>query len=115
VVLIPEAILLAAFLSVVLGRLSRRTPVPARSALPDLARYRARSRFALAAISLCVMIAVIVAVLAQARHSNVGKTPDPTWARTSSPSTKPTAVKVNGPPGQPTASQLRSIAFPQPS
>ena len=42
-----------------------------RLALRDLARYRARSGSALAAISLGVLIAVIIALAAAARYGNV--------------------------------------------
>ena len=71
VALIPAIILLAPFFLVGLGRLARHAPVAVRLALRDLARYRARSASALAAIGLGVMIAVIIATLAQARYSNV--------------------------------------------
>jgi putative ABC transport system permease protein len=71
VALMPAIILLAPFLLVGLGRLARFAPVAVRLALRDLARYRARSASALAAIGLGVMIAVIIATLAQARYSNV--------------------------------------------
>jgi putative ABC transport system permease protein len=71
VALIPAIILLAPFLLVGLGRLARHTPVAVRLALRDLARYRARSASALAAIGLGVMIAVMIATLAQARYSDI--------------------------------------------
>ena len=71
VALIPAIILLAPFLLVGLGRLAGHTPVAVRLALRDLARYRARSASALAAIGLGVMIAVIIATLAQARYSDI--------------------------------------------
>jgi putative ABC transport system permease protein len=54
-----------------LARLGRRTPVAVRLALRDLARYRARSGPALAAISLSVLIAAIVIVVTAARFGNV--------------------------------------------
>ncbi|HXY28259.1 MAG TPA: FtsX-like permease family protein [Acidimicrobiales bacterium] len=69
--LIPGVILLAPFFLTVLARLGRNTPIAVRLALRDLARYRARSGSALAAISLGVMIAVIIACLAAARYGNV--------------------------------------------
>ena len=50
-----------------LARLGRWTPVMVRIALRDLARYRARSGPALAAISLSVLIAAIVSVVGAAR------------------------------------------------
>ena len=71
VALIPAIVLLAPFFLVGLGRLARHAPVAVRLALRDLARYRARSASALAAIGLGVMIAVIIATFAQARYSNI--------------------------------------------
>jgi putative ABC transport system permease protein len=64
VAIIPAIILLAPFLLVGLGRLAGHTPVAVRLALRDLARYRARSASALAAIGLGVMITVIIATFA---------------------------------------------------
>jgi putative ABC transport system permease protein len=46
-------------------------PVAIRLALRDLARYRARSGSALAAISFAVMLAALIAIVAGARFSNV--------------------------------------------
>ena len=71
VALIPAIILLAPFFLVGLGRLAGHTPVALRLALRDLARYRARSASSLAAIGLGVMIAVMIATLAQARYSDI--------------------------------------------
>jgi putative ABC transport system permease protein len=48
----------------------RRSPVAVRLALRDLARYRARSGPALAAISLSTLIAVIICVASAARFAN---------------------------------------------
>ena len=69
--LIPGVILLAPFCLSALARLGRRTPVAVRLALRDLARYRARSGSALAAISIGVLIAVIIVIVAAARYGNV--------------------------------------------
>jgi putative ABC transport system permease protein len=69
--LVPAIVLLAPSLLAGLGRLGKRMPVAIRIALRDLARYRARSASALAAVSLGVMIAVIVATLADARSNYV--------------------------------------------
>ncbi|HTS95943.1 MAG TPA: hypothetical protein VMI33_04940 [Streptosporangiaceae bacterium] len=71
VALIPAVILLAPFFLAALGRIARRTPVAVRIALRDLVRYRARSSSALAAVSIGVMIAVIIAVFAQVRYADV--------------------------------------------
>jgi putative ABC transport system permease protein len=71
VFLIPGLILLAPFFLTLTARLGRHAPIAARLALRDLARYRARSGSALAAISLGVLIAVIVVLAAAARYGNV--------------------------------------------
>jgi putative ABC transport system permease protein len=71
VALIVAVILLSPLCLAALGRLSRPAPISARLALRDLARYRARSGSALAAISLGVLIAVMVCVLAAQRYGNV--------------------------------------------
>jgi putative ABC transport system permease protein len=71
VLLIPGLILLAPFFLTLTARLGRRTPIATRLALRDLARYRARSGSALAAISLAVLIAVVVMLAAASRYGNV--------------------------------------------
>jgi len=71
IALIPGVILLSPFCLSVLARLGRRAPIAARLALRDLARYRARSGSALAAVSLGVLVAVIISVVAAARYGNV--------------------------------------------
>ncbi len=70
VILIVSVILLAPFFLSVLSWSSRRAPIAVRLALRDLARYRARSGPALAAISLGVLIAVIISVIAAGRYGN---------------------------------------------
>lgn len=70
VALIAAVILLAPFCLTVLARFGRRAPIAARLALRDLARYRARSGSALAAITLGILIAVLVCVLSAQRFSN---------------------------------------------
>jgi putative ABC transport system permease protein len=62
-------LLSAACLSVV-AAVGRRSPIAIRLALRDLARYRARSGPALAAISLSTLIAVIICVVAAARFGD---------------------------------------------
>jgi putative ABC transport system permease protein len=71
VLLIPGLILLAPFFLSLTARLARRMPIATRLALRDLARYRARSGSALAAISLGVLVAVIVMLAAASRYGNV--------------------------------------------
>ncbi len=62
-------LLSAACLSAV-AAIGRRSPIAIRLALRDLARYRARSGPALAAISLSTLIAVIICVVAAARFGD---------------------------------------------
>jgi putative ABC transport system permease protein len=71
VALVPGMILLAPFLLSLVARIARRAPIAPRLALRDLARYRARSGSALAAISLGVLLAVIVSLAAASRYGNV--------------------------------------------
>jgi putative ABC transport system permease protein len=71
VLLVPGLILLAPFFLSLTARVGRRTPIATRLALRDLARYRARSGSALAAISLAVLVAVIVMLAAASRYGNV--------------------------------------------
>ena len=63
-------ILLSPACLALLAAVGRRSPIAIRLALRDLARYRARSGPALAAISLSTLIAVIICVAAAARLSN---------------------------------------------
>jgi putative ABC transport system permease protein len=62
--------LLASACLAVLAAVGRRSPISVRLALRDLARYRARSGPALAAISLSTLIAAIICVVGAARFSN---------------------------------------------
>jgi putative ABC transport system permease protein len=102
VALIPAVILLAPFCLTLLARLGGRTPVAIRLALRDLARYRARSGSALAAASIGVMIAVIVAVLAQSRYADILDPAGPNlapnqllvWTNLGNPNTGPTTSQV---------------------
>jgi putative ABC transport system permease protein len=71
VALIAAVILLAPMCLTVLARLGRHAPIAPRLALRDLARYRARSGSALAAISLGVLIATLVCILSAQRFGNV--------------------------------------------
>ncbi len=64
-------LLLAPALLSVVAAAGRRSPIAIRLALRDLARYRARSGPALAAISLSTLIAVIICVASAARFGNV--------------------------------------------
>jgi putative ABC transport system permease protein len=64
-------VLLAPALLSVVAAAGKWSPVAIRLALRDLARYRARSGPALAAISLSTLIAVIICVASAARFANV--------------------------------------------
>jgi putative ABC transport system permease protein len=70
-VLTVAVVLVSPALLGVLARFARPAPVAVRLALRDLARYRARSGAALGAISLSLMIAVIICVVAAGRFGNV--------------------------------------------
>src|SRR6185437_7082296 len=82
----------------------RSTPIATRLALRDLARYRARSGSALAAISLAVLVAVIVVLAASARYSNVldyagpNLAPNQVWITTNTP--PPTGTIIHSPDGK---------------
>jgi len=89
----------------VLATLGRRTPVAVRLALRDLARYRARSGPALAAISISVLIAVIVIVITAARFDNALDYAGPNLT-SSQLIVYPTSAPTNVLPPVPTASQL---------
>jgi putative ABC transport system permease protein len=114
-VLIPAVILLSPFCLSALARLGARSPVAVRLALRDLARYRARSGSALAAISLGVLIAVIIAVVAAARYGNSLDYAGPNLASnqlvayTAIGPYGPPAVG-GGPPSPPTQSQVQAMA-----
>jgi putative ABC transport system permease protein len=118
VFLIPGIILLAPFCLSLVAMLARRVPISPRLALRDLARYRARSGSALAAISLGVLVAVIVCLAAAARYGNVLDyagpnlssnelalhyyAPPPPGSVTISPNGKPQIVKSSPPAASPT-------------
>jgi putative ABC transport system permease protein len=63
-------LLLAPACVTLLGGVARRAPVAVRLALRDLARYRARSGAALAAISFAVLTAMIICLLATGRYAD---------------------------------------------
>jgi putative ABC transport system permease protein len=101
VLLIPGLILLAPFFLSLTARLGSRTPIATRLALRDLARYRARSGSALAAISVGVLVAVIVMLAASSRYGNVLDYAGPNLASNqlalhANTSPPPEATKPNG-------------------
>jgi putative ABC transport system permease protein len=70
VALAVAIVLLAPVLLSVVAAAGSRAPIAVKLALRDLARYRARSGPALAAISLTAMIAVLICVASAARFGN---------------------------------------------
>ena len=70
IVLCVGVVLVAPTCLALLARAARRAPIVVRMALRDLARYRVRSGAALGAISLSVLIAVIICVIAGARFGS---------------------------------------------
>jgi putative ABC transport system permease protein len=71
VALAVAIVLLAPSLLSLVAAAGKHAPIAVRLALRDLARYRARSGPALAAISLTAMIAVLICVASAARFGNV--------------------------------------------
>ena len=120
VTLIVAVILLSPFCLVLLARLGRQAPIAVRLALRDLVRYRARSGSALAAISLGVLIAVLVCVLAAQRFGNVLDYAGPNlasnqiivYAQGNGPGNGPGGSGASGPASTPQAqaATARSIA-----
>ncbi len=109
VLLIPGVILLAPFCLSALAWTGRRAPVAVRLALRDLARYRARSGSALAAISIGVMIAVIIGIVAAARYGDVLDYAGPNLASNQLVVYTPNSIG-QGPGSQLTASQHASLS-----
>jgi putative ABC transport system permease protein len=99
VALAVAVVLLAPALLSVVAAAGRRTPIAIRLALRDLARYRARSGPALAAISLSTLIAVMICVASAARFGNVLDYVGPNLT-----SSQLIVYSPSGPPGTPLAS-----------
>ena len=115
VLVIVAVILLSPLCLALLARLGGRTPIAVRLALRDLARYRARSGSALAAISIGVLIAVLVSVLAALRYGNVLDYAGPNLASNQiivyTPGNGPGGGgQGNGPSGPATGSNLQAAA-----
>jgi putative ABC transport system permease protein len=100
VALIVAIILLSPLFLAVLSLVARHAPVTVRLAVRDLVRYRARSGSALAAISLGVLIAVMICVLAASRYGNVLDYAGPNMASNQmivyTPGSNPSGGQVNG-------------------
>lgn len=101
VALIVALILLSPFFLTALAKLGRRAPIAIRLAVRDLSRYRARSQSALSAISLGVMIAVVISVIAAARYANVLDWVGPNLATNQLMLYSPDGPLGNAPPGSP--------------
>jgi putative ABC transport system permease protein len=71
VALVVAIVLLSPPFLAVVAAAGKHAPIAVRLALRDLARYRARSGPALAAISLATLIAVVICVVSAARFGNV--------------------------------------------
>jgi putative ABC transport system permease protein len=99
VALVAAVILLSPFFLATLARAGRRAPIAVRLALRDLARYRARSGSALAAISLGVLVAVLVCVLSAQRFGNVLDYAGPNLASDQLIVYSPNAPQGGGPGG----------------
>jgi putative ABC transport system permease protein len=109
VALIAAVILLCPVCLALLARVDRRAPISVRLALRDLARYRARSSSALAAISLGVLAAMMVCILSAQRYGNVLDYAGPNLA-SNQVIVYPPSGPGGGPGGPLAGSQLRSTA-----
>jgi putative ABC transport system permease protein len=117
IVLCAGVVVVAPACLALLARAARRAPVVVLLALRDLARYRARSGAALGAISLSVLIAVLICVLAAARFGSavdyVGPNlaPDQLVVYPQAAATTPGAACLRAPNGCPTltGSQLAAM------
>ena len=101
-------VLLAPALLSVVAAAGKRSPIAIRLALRDLARYRARSGPALAAISLSTLIAVIICVASAARFGNALDYTGPNLTSSQLIVYAPgdAAGFSSGPNGQPTNAQI---------
>jgi putative ABC transport system permease protein len=118
VVLCAGVVLVAPTCLALLAWAARRAPVVIRLALRDLARYRARSGAALGAISISLLVAVIICVVAAARFGNPldyagpNLAPDQLIVYPQQAATTPNAPCLRTPGGCPTltAGQLAPMA-----
>jgi putative ABC transport system permease protein len=118
IALCAGVVLVAPTCLALLASAARRAPIVVRLALRDLARYRARSGAALGAISLSVLIAVIICVIAAARFGNAVDYVGPNLASNQlvvypqAAATTPGAACLHEPSGCPTltGAQLAAMA-----
>jgi putative ABC transport system permease protein len=99
VTLIAAMLLFCPLLLASLARLTPAAPLPVRLAVRDLARYRARSGAALAAISLGILIATLTCVLAAARYADELDYAGPNLAANQLLVFTPAGPGANPPPG----------------
>jgi putative ABC transport system permease protein len=102
IALVAGIILVSPFFLALLARAGGRTPIAIRLPLRDMSRYRARSGSALSAISLGIMIAVIVFVVATARYANAFDYVGPNMASNT--------INVYTPPSGPTCESSQGAA-----
>ena len=118
IVLCVGVVLVAPTCLALLARAAGRAPVVVRLALRDLARYRARSGAALGAISLSLLIAVLICVIAAARFGSAVDYVGPNLAANQlivypqAAATTPNAPCLRQPAGCPalTGAQLAAMA-----
>ncbi len=118
IVLCAGVVLVAPTCLALLASAARRAPLVVRLALRDLARYRARSGAALGAITLSVLIAALICVIAAARFGNAVDYVGPNLASNQlivypqEAATTPGAACLHEPSGCPalTGAQLAAMA-----
>jgi putative ABC transport system permease protein len=117
IVLCAGVVLVAPTCLALLASAARRAPIVVRLALRDLARYRVRSGAALGAISLSVLIAVIICVIAAARFGSAVDYVGPNLASNQlivyprAAATTPGAACLHEPGGCPTLTGARLAAM----
>jgi putative ABC transport system permease protein len=112
IALCAGVVLVAPTLLGLLDRIARWTPIALRLAVRDLARYRARSGAALAAISISLLIAVIICVVAAARFGNALDYVGPNLDANQLIVYTPEGRGVEPPPGAPTPTSAQRAAMP---
>jgi putative ABC transport system permease protein len=95
-----------------LDRAARHAPIALRLAVRDLARYRARSGAALGAISISLLIAVIICVVAAARFGNALDYVGPNLDANQLVVYSPAGQGVQPPPGSPAPTPAQLAAMP---
>jgi putative ABC transport system permease protein len=112
IVLCVGVVLVAPTCLALFARAARRAPIVVRLPLRDLARYRARSGAALGAISLSVLIAVIICIVAAARFGNVIDWVGPNLAANQLVVYTPAGLQQFGPPRPQKMTKAQLAAMP---